>query len=80
MGCLQQFKKMPDRETKTGMFMSVDDSEFFKPVLPGDQMIINCEEVSLKGPFGKCRANIYVGDDLVSRCDFKFAIQEKENE
>ena len=78
VGCVQQFRKLPEGSKKTGIFMSVDDSEFFRPVLPGDQLVVICEELSIKGTFGKCRARIFVGEEQVSRCDFKFVIQDND--
>ncbi|MGL4854059.1 MAG: 3-hydroxyacyl-ACP dehydratase FabZ [Lentisphaeria bacterium] len=59
---------------KIGFFMSIDDAKFYKPVLPGDQLVIFVSLIGSKGRFGKGDVKIYVGHDLVTEGVVKFAI------
>lgn len=40
---------MPDREKKLFYFAAVDKARFRKPVIPGDQMILECELLQRRG-------------------------------
>ena len=75
MGCLYELK-IPENKGKLGLFMSVDTADFNEPVFPGDQLIIKGEKKSFKSGFGKSKADIYVGDDIVATINFKFALRD----
>ncbi len=77
VGCIYMLE-LPANEGKLGLYMGVDRAIFHKPVLPGDQLIICLQQTSSRKKFGKCAGKLYVGEELVSEVDFKFAIVDKE--
>ena len=72
LGCATMLSQ-PQFHGLIGFFMSVDDAEFFRPVLPGEQLAIKaaCEP---KGTFGIATGHFMVGDATVARATIKFAL------
>tara|TARA_Y100001968_G_scaffold330141_1_gene381176 strand:- start:191 stop:598 length:408 start_codon:yes stop_codon:yes gene_type:complete len=57
------------------VFAGIDSVRFRRPVVPGDQLIISCELLSLKRQrFGKVRAEAKVDDQLVCSGDLMFSL------
>ncbi len=73
IGCVYMLK-LPENEGKIGYFMSIDKAVFYKPILPGDQMTVSISLAGSRGQFGKADVKIYVGTELVTVCQLKFAI------
>jgi len=73
IGCVYMLK-LPENQGKIGYFMSIDKAVFYKPILPGDQMIVSISLAGSRGRFGKAEVKIYVGSELVTECQLKFAI------
>ena len=67
----------PGNENKLAFFMSIDKSNFYSPVVPGDQLLLDVK-VEPRGRFGKGHGDMYVGERKVSDIDLKFAIVERE--
>jgi UDP-3-O-[3-hydroxymyristoyl] N-acetylglucosamine deacetylase/3-hydroxyacyl-[acyl-carrier-protein] dehydratase len=59
-----------------GYFMSADSVKFRKPVLPGDQLIIECELLKARGRIGKARGQCLVNGEVVSEGELTFALAE----
>lgn len=64
----------PQYQGCLGLFMGVDQAEFRRPVIPGDSLLVRVQAAMVKSSFGKCAADLFVGDAQVSRVEFKFAI------
>ncbi len=62
-----------DEETKKKIsyFLSIDNARFRKPVVPGDQLILNIETTLRKRGIWGVRAKAFVGDTLVTEADLK---------
>lgn len=73
VGC-KYMLSLPENEGKIGFFMAIDHATYHKPVLPGDQLIVETSLAGSRGRFGKADVKMYVGDTLVTECALKFAI------
>jgi len=58
VGLLASF---PDRERKLIYLTGIDRCKFRRPVVPGDQLLIEVEMVSIRTRISKCRATAKVG-------------------
>ncbi|MFA5115643.1 MAG: UDP-3-O-acyl-N-acetylglucosamine deacetylase, partial [Candidatus Omnitrophota bacterium] len=71
---------MLSREENQGQiayFMSVDNVKFRKPVLPGDQLVMEVEVVKLKSRTGIVHGCAKVNDKVVAEGDLMFALADK---
>jgi beta-hydroxyacyl-ACP dehydratase FabZ len=68
-GCLV-LQSLPEREQKLLYFMAIDKAKFRKPVLPGDQMIMEVEVVSQKSRVCKLRGTAMVDGQRVAEAEF----------
>ena len=67
--------QMPDLPKGLFVFAGIDGVRFRRPVVPGDQLLISCELLSLKRKrFGKVRAEATVGGQLVCTGDLMFSL------
>jgi beta-hydroxyacyl-ACP dehydratase FabZ len=68
-GCLimQQFE---DRDKKVIYFMGIDGVKFRKPVLPGDQLIMDVKVLSMKPRICKMRGEAFVDGQKVAEAEF----------
>ncbi len=68
-------KQMPDLPQGLFVFAGIDNVRFRRPVVPGDQLIINCELISIKRQrFGKVRGEALVEDNLVCSGELMFSL------
>ena len=57
------------------MFAGIDGVRFRRPVVPGDQLVIHCELLSLKRKrFGKVKAEAKVEGELVCSGELMFSL------
>ena len=57
------------------MFAGIDGVRFRRPVVPGDQLVIRCELLSLKRKrFGKVKAEATVDGDLACSGELMFSL------
>ena len=77
LGCAALLNQ-PAMQGKLGFFMSIDEAVFHRPVLAGSRiwMVVSCEQ---KGTFGIATGKFYVGSELVTEAQIKFAIVDKTN-
>ena len=77
LGCAALLNQ-PAMKGKLGFFMSIDDAVFHRPVLNGSRIweTVSCEQ---KGSFGIASGKFYVGAELVTEVQIKFAIVDKAN-
>ena len=70
-------KQMPDLPKGLFVFAGIDGVRFRRPVVPGDQLRISCELVSLKRKrFGKVKAEATVDGQLVCSGDLMFSMMD----
>ena len=67
--------QMPDLPKGLFVFAGIDSVRFRRPVVPGDQLKISCELISIKRKrFGKVRAEAKVDNQLVCSGDLMFSL------
>ena len=68
-------KQMPDLPKGLFVFAGIDNVRFRRPVVPGDQLIINCELVSIKRKrFGKVKGEAMVDGNLACSGELMFSL------
>ena len=68
-GCLMM-REFEDRDRKVIYFMGIDGVKFRKPVLPGDQLVMEIKVISLKGRVCKMRGEAFVEGVKVAEAEF----------
>lgn len=68
-GCLL-LQDVEDRARKVIYFMGIDGAKFRKPVLPGDQLVMEVKVVQLKGRICKMRGEAFVEGQKVAEAEF----------
>ena len=67
--------QMPDLPKGLFVFAGIDGVRFRRPVVPGDQLLISCELLSLKRKrFGKVQAEASVEGQLVCSGELLFSL------
>ena len=67
--------KMPDLPKGLFVFAGINNVKFRKPVVPGDQLIISCELLSIKRKrFGKVKGEVHVDGILVCAGELLFSL------
>ncbi|MCD6353005.1 MAG: 3-hydroxyacyl-ACP dehydratase FabZ [Proteobacteria bacterium] len=78
-GGLFVFARNPEEaENKNLFFSGIDKARFRKPVIPGDQMILELEMLKHRGPLWKFRGKATVNGDLAAEAELLASIIEKE--
>ncbi|MDD5454270.1 MAG: UDP-3-O-acyl-N-acetylglucosamine deacetylase [Candidatus Ratteibacteria bacterium] len=62
---------------KLPFFAVIENAKFRKPVLPGDQLLIEVEILKLKERTGKVHSSATVADKVVAEADFIFSLVDK---
>ena len=67
--------QMPDLPKGLFVFAGINNVKFRKPVVPGDQLIITCELLSIKRKrFGKVKGEAHVDGKLVCSGELMFSL------
>ena len=67
--------QMPDLPKGLFVFAGIDSVRFRRPVVPGDQLLISCELISIKRKrFGKVKGEAKVDGQLVCSGDLMFSL------
>jgi beta-hydroxyacyl-ACP dehydratase FabZ len=74
-GCLLM-REFEDRARKVIYFMGIDAVKFRKPVLPGDQLVMEVKVIHLKGRICKMRGEAFVGGQKVAEAEFKSMLRD----
>jgi beta-hydroxyacyl-ACP dehydratase FabZ len=74
-GCLVTLD-MPNPEDKVMYFMSIDGVKFRKPVVPGDQMVMELKILTVKRNIAKFRGEAFVGDVKVAEAEFASMVMD----
>ena len=68
-------KQMPELPKGLFVFAGIDSVRFRRPVVPGDQLLIKCELISIKRQrFGKVRGEALVDGNLVCSGELMFSL------
>jgi len=68
-------KQMPDLPKGLFVFAGIDKVRFRRPVVPGDQLVINCELISIKRQrFGKVKGEAKVDGNLACSGELMFSL------
>ena len=76
-GCLVVASLGKESEGKLVYFMTIENARFRKPVVPGDQLIINVEKLRSRGSVFKFSGEAYVGEVLAAEASFSAMIVDK---
>ncbi len=68
-GCLLM-REFEDRARKVIYFMGIDAVKFRKPVLPGDQLVMEVKVLQFKGRICKMRGEAFVAGQKVAEAEF----------
>ena len=69
-----------DPENHLVYFMSINNAKFRKPVIPGDQLTLEAELITVKGgKYFSIKGCAYVDGNLVAEADFMAAMVPKDN-
>jgi beta-hydroxyacyl-ACP dehydratase FabZ len=68
-GCLVM-QGFEDRDKKVIYFMAIDGVKFRKPVVPGDQLVMEVKVISNKGKICKMRGEAFVDGKKVAEAEF----------
>jgi UDP-3-O-[3-hydroxymyristoyl] N-acetylglucosamine deacetylase / 3-hydroxyacyl-[acyl-carrier-protein] dehydratase len=63
---------------KIPVLLSLDKVKLRKPVVPGDQLILESENIRVKARTGHVRCRAYVGDQVVAEAEIKFMLVDNE--
>jgi beta-hydroxyacyl-ACP dehydratase FabZ len=61
---------------KIAYFMSIDNAKFRKPVVPGDQLVLEVEAGKIKSRTGLVHARALVDGKIVAEADLMFVLVE----
>jgi UDP-3-O-[3-hydroxymyristoyl] N-acetylglucosamine deacetylase/3-hydroxyacyl-[acyl-carrier-protein] dehydratase len=67
-----------DNRTKVPLFMSIDKAKFRKPVIPGDQLVMELTMISKRFNTFTFQGKSYVRGELVTEAELKAALINKE--
>lgn len=68
--------RLPQNQGKIGYFMSCDNVKFRRPVVPGDQLIIETELIKMRGSIGQAIGRCLVNGEISCEAELKFIIQD----
>lgn len=77
VGGILLLNSFPNPEEKLVMFMQINNAKFRKPVIPGDQIVFECELISKKSKLAVVGAKAYVDSVLVAEAEFMAAIVDR---
>lgn len=77
-GGILLLNSVPDPENKLVMFMKIDNAKFRKPVVPGDQLILEAELTNSKTTYASMKAKAFVDGNVVCEAEMMAAIVDKE--
>ncbi len=67
--------QMPDLPKGLFVFAGINNVKFRRPVVPGDQLVITCELLSIKRQrFGKVKGEVHVDGKLVCSGELMFSL------
>lgn len=76
-GCLMMMD-IEDRASKVIFFMGIDAVKFRKPVVPGDQLVMETKVLQLRGKICKLRGEAFVNGQKVAEAEFMSMLVDAE--
>ena len=76
-GAVGLLSSFPDRERKVIYLTGIDRCKFRRPVVPGDQLLIEVEMVTIKTRMSKCRTQAKVNGALCAEAELLSTILER---
>lgn len=76
-GCLMMMG-IEDRAKKVIFFMGIDAVKFRKPVVPGDQLVMEAKVIQLRGKIAKLRGEAFVNGQKVAEAEFMSMLMDAE--
>jgi beta-hydroxyacyl-ACP dehydratase FabZ len=70
-------REIEDREKKLFLFGGVDKARFRKPVVPGDQLILECEVLQRRASTVKVKGIARVADNVVAEAELLSVMVER---
>ncbi len=65
----------PENQGKVVYLVGVDNARFRRPVVPGDQLVIEVQIISMRSYIGKASGKIQVNGNIVAEAELTFAVQ-----
>ena len=78
-GCLIM-QEFDDLEKKVIYFMAIDAVKFRRPVVPGDQLVMEVKVLNFKGRICKLRGEAFVDGQKVAEAEFMSMLQDLNDE
>ena len=79
MGGLLMSRKL-EHTGKIAVLLSLDRVKLRKPVVPGDQLVIEAESIRATSRTGNVKCHALVGDKTVAEAQIKFMMVDAESE
>jgi UDP-3-O-[3-hydroxymyristoyl] N-acetylglucosamine deacetylase/3-hydroxyacyl-[acyl-carrier-protein] dehydratase len=70
--------KIENPQSKVGYFMSLDGVKFRRPVVPGDQLVMEVEVLQNRGRTVRLKGLAYVGDHLAAEAEMMARIMDRQ--
>jgi beta-hydroxyacyl-ACP dehydratase FabZ len=78
-GCLV-LQTVENHKNKLIYFMAIDNVKFRKPVVPGDQMVMEVKVITNKGKIAKLRGEAFVDGQKVAEAEFMSMLVDATSE
>jgi len=79
-GGILLLNSFPDPTKKLVYFMTINNAKFRKPVVPGDQLILEAELAERKSKYVSIKGKAFVNEKIVAEADFMAAIVDRDNQ
>jgi beta-hydroxyacyl-ACP dehydratase FabZ len=76
-GGVMMLHDMPDRHSKLIYFTGIDNCRFRRPVVPGDQLLLEVKVVKRRQRFAVLHGVARVGDDVAAEADLSSALVDR---
>jgi beta-hydroxyacyl-ACP dehydratase FabZ len=70
--------KKPELAGRSPLIGAIDGVKFKRPVVPGDQLITECEILWVRNSIGKMRSTATVDGDVAASMEMTFKLREKD--
>ena len=77
VGAVLIYHDLPDHDRKLVYFTGIENAKFRRPVVPGDQLRLEMEELNRRSNFGKMQGHVTVDGKLVAEAVALFAIADR---
>lgn len=79
-GGILLLNSIPDPQNHLVYFMQINNAKFRKPVLPGDQLVMELQMIQRRSKIAVMAGKAYVDNNLVCEAEFMASIQDKPKE